>query len=105
MTDTLADCPFCGGNNIEEYLEGLYSVCVSCHDCPAMCVKEKWNTRASGWISCKDRLPFEETDYLTIDQGHISLTRFTNQISILKEYWNRHITHWMPLPSPPKESE
>jgi len=56
-----------------------------------------------GWISTKDRLPevgvrvlaSYTNQYVTINQMHIQ-----DDASFV-----RNITHWMPLPEPPKESE
>lgn len=63
----------------------------------------------SGWISVKDRLP-EMTGYYLVcthntfyDTYCISKVYFSGGVwgSLRKRYTN--ITHWMPLPEPPKE--
>ena len=55
------------------------------------------------WISVEDRLPDEFGDYLVYGEGFIE-----------SDYWNSTIdgfafrddaTHWMPLPTPPKETQ
>ena len=71
------------------------------------------------WISVGDRLPevFDEVlVYDTIGDNHISIAwRETKprKNGIVDWYWNSqmsypedltHVTHWMPLPEPPKES-
>jgi hypothetical protein len=73
------------------------------------------------WISVKDRLPQYEDDYLTyiIDNGcsyRQQVQRFVKKPKTLKgmygdsfthwelTQWDDNIvTHWMPLPKPPKE--
>lgn len=69
------------------------------------------------WISVKDRLPEDETKvlvcckavgtYKPINNIHMQ----TNHISSYNKRWDvsipfgYEITHWMPLPEPPKEEE
>jgi hypothetical protein len=65
------------------------------------------------WISVKDRLPEDDDIYLTAwDDGTIEtyqFTLFTGLIDIsagVFEPVNRfNVTHWMPLPRPPKTKE
>lgn len=52
------------------------------------------------WISVEDGLPVETYQVLTIDDtGWIEIDALGN------EEWMsyRNVTHWMPLPEPPKE--
>lgn len=70
----------------------------------------------SEWISVKDRLP-EEGDYvLGIVSGHNGIIKFTDAWMLVhydadeKEWWADEydiegcsVTHWMPIPEPPKE--
>lgn len=64
-----------------------------------------------GWISVKDRMPKEEGRYIVYaDKGVKSAfyetyegeSRWTDEG---ERYWDIHVTHWMPLPEPPKEKE
>ena len=57
------------------------------------------------WISVKDRLPEQGQEVIVYSGGVLKPTVFAYQ------FWNKHydswarITHWMPLPKPPKEGE
>ena len=78
------------------------------------------------WISVKDRLPNIDIDVVIFAVGKSDL--FENKVAITHRYypmrwWNKEseyidwlqpwqyftanyeITHWMPLPEPPKEDE
>ena len=58
------------------------------------------------WISVKDELPIETDDYLVcLPNGHIHIGYWMSG-----EFWSTgyytsswEVTHWMPLPAPPKE--
>lgn len=70
--------------------------------------------RASRWISVKDRLPPDQGKKVLVANGHGYISVFALW---KKEYGNKwtwideqghfkhtnDITHWMPLPKPPKE--
>ena len=68
------------------------------------------NRLASEWISVKDMLPQVKEDVLIYDSHHRNIYKawyigdidvwFSNEY--LPQFIN--ITHWMPLPEPPKES-
>lgn len=57
------------------------------------------------WISVKDGLPEQRQEVIVYSGGVLKPTVFAYQ------FWNKHydswarITHWMPLPKPPKEGE
>ena len=66
------------------------------------------------WINVKDRLPDESGEYLTFDKsGHFGLLEYSTlhkkfnvfdcQSIEFVERYSIEITHWMPLPEPPKE--
>lgn len=63
------------------------------------------------WISVKDKLPFGEGCVLVCLNEHGAKMRHgridTDQIGIHSNWvrWRGYITHWMPLPEPPKEEE
>lgn len=63
------------------------------------------------WISVKDRLPEEKTDVLVFDRINKTCTIGYYKKTFEDGYWNAYygknnlrynITHWMPLPKPPK---
>lgn len=63
--------------------------------------------RETGWVSVKDRLPGEAGTYLVATRNRaVKITHFylLQQIFSSKRI-NRLVTHWMPLPEPPKEVE
>lgn len=56
------------------------------------------------WISVKDRLPEEERHVLVWVKDGYSLIDWTfNGQWQVNPYMRNDITHWMPLPEPPKE--
>lgn len=65
------------------------------------------------WISSKDRLPSEEGAYLVYaksenpDKPFIHKAWFNIEIQaweLVPSVWASAITHWMPLPEPPKDN-
>lgn len=62
------------------------------------------------WISTEDRLPENGTRALVMRFDYVTNTPFYDLLWLDKgEWWNRRdtgdyaVTHWMPLPEPPKE--
>lgn len=63
-----------------------------------------------GWISVKERLP-EKTGYYLIacdrpyigKKDGINISFYQHKVKNWKTTNNLHVTHWMPLPEPPKE--
>ena len=56
------------------------------------------------WISVKERLPEEQQDVLVyLKRGGCAVDYF---IPSRNDKWGyKDVTHWMPLPTPPKEDE
>lgn len=75
------------------------------------------DTNVHSWIPVTERLPEESGSYLvTTTTGAVTTARFyvgktyppthyrpTEYTSPTKWQSNRNVTHWMPLPEPPKE--
>jgi hypothetical protein len=63
--------------------------------------------KRGGWVSVKERLPAVGETVLVYyryhDQQSIVTARFVNGGFI--GFWGANVTHWMPLPEPPKEGE
>ena len=63
------------------------------------------------WISCAERLPEENTRvlvYLNIERLDAHTYTYFDTDRILNGKWirwNSYVTHWMPLPEPPKGDE
>lgn len=67
---------------------------------------------SSKWVSVEDGLPEESGTYITAAfDGHASRVTFVKwqkrnrhwELAGARSYWK--ITHWMPLPEPPKNNE
>lgn len=70
----------------------------------------------SEWISVNDRMPPRDTDVLVFIWGGCSVGRFDKRPVTLEDRWEfedynlygeemNAVTHWMPLPEPPKEED
>lgn len=63
------------------------------------------------WISVKDRLPEEDTDVLIFSRKFKICTIGRCMKSSWGRWWTTNhagcanITHWMPLPEPPKDGD
>lgn len=105
---------------------------VQCHEetmrmaVDALRAQQERENQKPQWISVKDRLPEDACFYLVVyhdwsngeylpkyDDYRVRVMRFLNNGSWrlpvcldrkCEEYVNREITHWMPLPEPPKEA-
>lgn len=120
----LLPCPFCGR------LETLRMICIpsekyefvyhvicdavngGCgastgwnHSTPEEALEE-WNTRASGWIPCSERMPEIGITILILFENQIKVSRLEkSKLGFLMngEFIGKNlVTHWMPLPEPPK---
>ena len=60
------------------------------------------------WIPVSERLPDENKRILVLLSSKISVVAYIRQ-NVWYVAWNQaplnHVTHWMPLPEPPKEKE
>lgn len=63
----------------------------------------------NNWVSVKDRLPGDDSYYLTFTTEHTcAVYRYDGDGEWVTDYddtANHDITHWMPLPEPPGEDE
>lgn len=57
------------------------------------------------WISAKDRLPEEDVRVLVYLKSTRSYTKIDTDrlLDGIWVRWGKDVTHWMPLPEPPKE--
>ena len=58
------------------------------------------------WIPVTERLPAEDERVLVwLDSSGISYTQIDTDRLHKKKWrrWDKYVTHWMPLPDPPKE--
>ncbi|AHK11855.1 hypothetical protein S349_65 [Shewanella sp. phage 3/49] len=119
----LAPCPFCGGEACAEERDQYDTTIVlfGCTSCEIWCESEcQWNTRTpqSEWISVDDRLPDESHDdcydehnvYCKHPSGDksediVTTVDWTEHgwFDCKQMSWNECVTHWMPLPTPPKD--
>lgn len=120
----LKPCPFCGGEaEYQQFVnpQNYYAVkCTTC-DCGTdgyrLCnfdatPKENksrnvavWNTRPDNWISVKDRTP-KNGDYVLCVSGAgiVQIALYDTSVYVYGFYANS-VTHWQPLPTPPKGCE
>lgn len=70
----------------------------------AECIVDAGYRKQSEWISVANRLPDEETRVLVYINSERSYTKIDTDR--LKEgkwvRWYKDVTHWMPLPEPPR---
>ncbi len=60
---------------------------------------ERWNTRASGWIKVSERLPDNYGIFIINSEMH----GVTTSIFDGRKFGAPKVTHWQPMPEPPKE--
>ena len=99
----LLPCPKCGPHNLIRELSINDRVWVKCTSCTFTAWEEDWNARADGWISVDTRLPdVDEAVMWWVEHGAFSgpiieILSIVNDLDV----FNR-VTHWKPLPPPPK---
>ena len=124
----LKPCPFCGSEAQLEYCGTsrcfrMHTAKVECSACgvigdsggsfksgeDAECdAINKWNTRASGWISVDNALPESDCECLCYSKNTLSGETCLNVfhfVYIANTFCRRfgvEVTHWMPLPKPPE---
>jgi hypothetical protein len=122
----LLNCPFCGKLETlrmiyvpSEKHELVYHVVCDAvnggcgastgwnHETPEEAANE-WNTRASGWIPCSERMPDDDVDVLVYDDG-ILIARYNSNeeytsgwMESFECYPLTNVTHWIPLPQSPE---
>lgn len=116
----LKPCPFCGDKGVVQRSGYCFWVCCSNRDCPIeprthwfsnyLSAIKVWNRRADSgvtaqeWISVKDMLPKnDEIVILCTDKNFIYAGELIGDTWFLdNDSWTATVTHWMPLPQPPK---
>lgn len=59
--------------------------------------------REDRWVSVTERLPVVETSVIVTYDGLVSLGYYMNGWNVGEYETRENVTHWMPLPEPPKE--
>ena len=107
MSDELKPCPKCGPHNLIRELSINDRVWVKCTSCTFTAWEEDWNARADGWISVDTRLPDDMENVITYSERrkeHYAAIYHPCGFFIDTEWEpiNHRLTHWKPLPPPPK---
>jgi hypothetical protein len=114
----LKPCPFCEGVNLNLNCDDKRLMCdtVECNGCGALVPSSEWSARADRWISVDDNLPvsakgqWSQPVIAMSDAGLIYKLSYFNgddsgcwqRTSSFAESASKIVTHWMPLPVPPK---
>ena len=112
------NCPFCGGKicRPDSDFKGSWVLCFGClargpRANTAEEAVEKWNTLDDQWVSVDDRLPDVEDPVLALClRDEVIVADYYNH-NEWHDLGNDHfylegtVTHWMPLPEPPKGVE
>lgn len=80
------------------------------HDRPLRAIVNAPTVEMPGWISVKDRLPEKDGVYLAFYDGYTVSSvwyergrEHSEWTDDYEEYCDLDVTHWMPLPEPPKK--
>lgn len=96
------------------YIHDLDRTYFFCDDCFSKLLD--WINTDNGWISVKDRLPDDKELYLICNESNFEKINIAyyqpigDKFSNYEPFWQGRssrstcVTHWMPLPEPPKES-
>lgn len=85
------------------YKDDVFCIMHICGD--ALAYINQLEARATKWISVKDRLPEDDDDVLILIYGKIIGVgyRINGKWKSIAKAKAPVVTHWMPLPEPPKE--
>lgn len=119
-------CPHCNGSGRIVSVSGFKSdryrvVCEECGASTRECETEQeavsaWNRREGGWISADERLPEKSGEYVCLTRIKTRLVldysakhkKFNARDSLseqLADSYSINVTHWQPLPEPPKGAQ
>lgn len=97
-----------GFNDFEEFDDETVDEIASHLIAHGVTFKDVPDTNVGEWISVKDRLPEENTEvliYCKTNRGKevffVDKIRYFRGLPIW-QVWREKVTHWMPLPKPPK---
>ena len=105
MDEYMSKEDYCEINCGKENREG-YKTCKNC----GMLNVPAADVQPVKWISCKERMP-EDNDRVLIlaknESVYIAKHRVFGHFVVSFEYWldDTEVTHWMPLPEPPKDGD
>ena len=114
-------CAFCGGKicRPDSDFKGSWVLCFGClargpRANTAEEAVEKWNTLGDQWVGVEDRLPEELESVIGYGNYHdggdlhgevfFSMDEWMS-VRTEPEFKGVNVTHWMPLPEPPKGVE
>lgn len=60
------------------------------------------NGVTGGWIPVRERMPEKSGQYLVYAHGYVGMVQFDVGTDTEICFWTHEVTHWMPLPEPPK---
>lgn len=64
-----------------------------------------WSARGNGWVSVETKLPDDHIDVIVLRNGEVNCLRFAYGNFYDFGYEQDGVTHWQPLPEPPKGDE
>ena len=93
--------------NVREALIDVYNRCFDTTDDVDVLAEyiSELEARIPQWISVKDRLP-ENSNIVLVCVDNIVPEGYVQIGWMLGEFFeNKHVTHWMPLPEPPEDTD